>query len=342
MEFTAQHIADLLQSKVVGNPEQRISSWSPLESATEGDLSFLADKQYAHLLPTTKASVVLVSEFLMPKHPKESAALIPVPDARKAVSNLLKDWQASQSRAKQGIHPSAWVDPMAKVHETAWIGPGCMVFEGAEIGAGCQLVAQVFVGAHVHIGLDCLLHPGVRVLHGCRLGQKVILHANVVIGADGFGYSQGEQGPEKIPHAGDVVLEDEVEVGAGSTIDRALLGSTRIGKGCKIDNLVHVAHNVHMGAYCLVAAQTGIAGSAQLGKGCQIGGQVGMIDHIRLADGTQVAAQSGLMKSVTETNSKWWGSPALPANHYKKVLIVLNKLPELEQKIRTIERKVKD
>ncbi len=342
MEFTAQHIANALQSKVVGDPQNSVLGWSPLEQAKDGDLSFLADKQYAHLLSTTKASVVLVSEFLMPENSKEGTSLIPVPDARQAVSELLNAWQASQTKVKQGIHPNAWVDPSAKVHETAWIGPGCMVFEGAEIGAGSQLVAQVFIGAGVRVGQDCLLHPGVKVLDGCSLGQKVILHANVVIGADGFGYNQGKQGPEKIPHVGNVVLEDDVEVGAGSTIDRAMMGSTLIGKGCKLDNLVHVAHNVHIGAYCLVAAQTGIAGSAQLGQGCQIGGQVGMIDHIRLADGTKVAAQSGLMKSVTEINSKWWGSPALPANHYKKVLILINKLPELEQKIRTIERKVND
>jgi UDP-3-O-[3-hydroxymyristoyl] glucosamine N-acyltransferase len=340
MEFTAQHIADLVQSKVVGNPKHRILGWSSLENAQEGDLSFLADRKYAHLLPQSGASVVLVSESLMPENPKGGPTLIPVPDARKAVSSLLKAWQQNQTQAKQGIHPNAWVDPEAKVHSTAWIGPGCMVFEGAEIGPECQLVAQVFVGAHVQIGQACVLHPGVRVLDGCTLGKKVILHANAVVGADGFGYQPSSQGPEKIPHVGNVVLEDEVEVGAGSTIDRAMMGSTRIGRGCKLDNLVHVAHNVQMGAYCLVAAQTGIAGSAQLGNGCQIGGQVGMIDHIRLADGTKVAAQSGLMKSVTEINSNWWGSPALPANHYKKVLVLLNKLPELEQKIRSIERKI--
>lgn len=335
---TVAELCALLQASYQGDGNLVLTGFNGLEEAGPQDLSFLADVNFTPFIYTTHAAAVLVPLDFVPEKPLQTT-LIPVESPRATLAQLLALWQKNAEK-KSGIHPSAVVAADASLGENVWIGPLCVVESGAVLGEGVQLLSQVYVGAGVNIGAHSILHPGVRLLEKTILGQHVILQANVVVGSDGFGYTPTAQGLAKIPHSGGVHIEDEVEIGAGCTIDRAVFGNTRIGKGVKLDNLIQVAHNVSIGAHTVIAAQTGIAGSARIGAYCRIGGQVGISDHAEIPDGSEIGAQAGISGKGKKPGQKWLGSPAIEAQEYKKLFVLQRRLPQLIKKMIILEAEV--
>jgi UDP-3-O-[3-hydroxymyristoyl] glucosamine N-acyltransferase len=335
---TVAELCAILQVSFQGDGNLVLSGFNGLEDAGPQDLSFLEEASFTPLVYTTRAAAVLVPKDFVPKQ-KVTSTLIPVASPRATLAKLLAMWQHIQEK-KAGIHPSAVVASDVSLGENVWIGPLCVVESGAVLEEGVQLLSQVYVGAGVHIGAHSVLHTGVKLLEKTTLGQKVILQANVVVGSDGFGYTPTAEGLAKIPHLGGVIIEDEVEIGAGSTIDRAVFGNTQIGKGVKLDNLIQVAHNVRIGAHTVVAAQTGIAGSARIGAYCRIGGQVGISDHAEVPDGSEIGAQSGWSGKGKKPKQKWLGSPVMDAQEYKKLFVLQRRLPQLMKKMIILEAEV--
>ncbi len=350
MNITVGEIAKMLNAEVEGDPSISISGPSKIEEGQPGMLTFLANPRYEHYVYKTMASAVLVDKNFNPTQPVE-AALIRVDNVYASVGQLLK-WYESQGQnghqvtdgpVSENIHPSA------QVADDVVIGPMCMVGHSAIIGAGCELKGQVFIGHNVKIGARCKFHPGVRIMHDTIIGDDCVFYPNAVVGSDGFGYSKGEHGYEKIPQVGIARIGNKVEIGASSVIDRAVMGETIIEDGVIIDNLVHIAHNVVVGASTAIAAQTGIAGSTKIGKNCIIGGQVGIAGHISIADGTMIQAKSGLSKKITKENSKLFGYPAIEYKSYLKAYAHFKRLPDMDNiltqlldRISQLEEKVKD
>lgn len=335
---TVAELCALLQTSFQGNGDLVLTGCNGLAEAGPQDLSFLADPAYAHLIYSTQAGAVLVSKDFVPEQFVHTT-LIPVESPRAALAHLLSMWE-KETTTQTGVHPSAVVSSDVYLGENVWIGPLCVVESGTRLENGVQLLAQVYVGAGVHIGEKSIVHPGVKILAKAKIGQQVILHANVVIGSDGFGYAPSAEGLSKIPHLGSVVIEDHVEIGAGTTIDRAVFGDTRVGKGVKLDNLIQVAHNVCIGPHTVIAAQTGIAGSTKIGAYCRIGGQVGISDHADIPDGTEIGAQSGWSGKGKKPGQKWLGSPAMEAQEYKKLFVLQRRLPQLIKKMIILEAEV--
>ncbi|MEM8909331.1 MAG: UDP-3-O-(3-hydroxymyristoyl)glucosamine N-acyltransferase, partial [Bacteroidota bacterium] len=254
---------------------------------------------------------------------------------------LLLDRFGQQERQQSGISEEAAIHSSAIIGSDCSVGKFCVIEEGVSIGEGTTLYPQVYLGKNVRIGKRVILHPGVKIYHDCQIGDDCILHANVVIGADGFGFiPQNDGGFQKIPQIGNVLIEDQVEIGANTVIDRATMGSTLIKAGVKLDNLIQVAHNVEIGENTAIAAQAGIAGSTKIGKGCLIGGQVGFVGHIKVADGVKIQAQSGVAAGIETPNTSVYGSPALPYRDYLKSYAIFRQLPELSQKIKELERRL--
>ena len=304
MEITARTIADLLGGEVVGDPAAVVTGPARIEQARKGNVCFLANPKYEHYIYDTQASVLLVNRTFEPKQPVP-ATLVKVDDAYAAVSTLL-DYYA-QLRRDQPRGNRFW----------ARLAPNRSIACSARIGRGTHIAPQVYVGPRVKIGRNCILHPGVRILHDCVIGDNCILHANVVIGDDGFGFAPLEDGSyRKIPQLGNVVLEDNVDIGTGTTIDRATMGSTLIHRGVKIDNLCQIGHNVEIGEDTVMAALSGIAGSAKVGKRCKIGGQSGVNGHVTVPDDTVLAGQSGIIGSVRKPGLTLMGYPALEYGTY--------------------------
>lgn len=333
MEFTASMVAQLLKGTVDGDPETKLNTIAKIEEGREGALSFLANPKYEPYIYTTGSSAVLVRNDFRPS--KEiRTTLIRVADPYQALAQLLAIYEQSQSKPKQGIHPTAVIEPGAVIGSDVYIGAYAYVSDNAVIGDGCSLYPQVFVGDSVTIGKSCTLHPGVKVYRNCVIGNDCILHAGAVIGADGFGFAPvTDANYMKIPQVGNVILEDHVEIGANTCVDRATMGSTIIRQGVKLDNLLQVGHNVEVGENTVIAAQSGVAGSSKVGKNCMIGGQVGISGHLTIANGTKIGAQSGIMGSVTEENSVIFGYPAFESKQYMKSLVYFRKLPELGKKV---------
>jgi UDP-3-O-[3-hydroxymyristoyl] glucosamine N-acyltransferase len=299
MEFTASMVAQLLKGTVDGDPETKLNTIAKIEEGHEGALSFLANPKYEPYIYTTGSSAVLVRNDFSPS--KEiRTTLIRVADPYQALAQLLAIYEQSQTRPKKGIHPTAVIEPGAVIGSDVYIGAYAYVSDNAVIGDGCSLYPHVFVGDSVTIGKSCTLHPGVKIYRKCLIGNDCILHAGAVIGADGFGFAPvTDASYMKIPQVGNVILEDHVEIGANTCVDRATMGSTIIRQGVKLDNLLQVGHNVEIGENTVMAAQCGVAGSSKVGKNCMIGGQVGISGHLTIADGTKIGAQSGIMGSVT-------------------------------------------
>lgn len=340
MEFTASMVAQLLKGTVDGDPETKLNTIAKIEEGREGALSFLANPKYEPYIYTTGSSAVLVRNDFRPS--KEiRTTLIRVADPYQALAQLLAIYEQSQTRPKKGIHPTAVIEPGAVVGSDVYIGAYAYVSENAVIGDGCSLYPHVFIGDSVTIGKSCTLHPGVKIYRKCVIGNDCILHAGAVIGADGFGFAPvTDANYMKIPQVGNVILEDHVEIGANTCIDRATMGSTIIRQGVKLDNLLQVGHNVEIGENTVIAAQCGVAGSSKVGKNCMIGGQVGISGHLTIADGTKIGAQSGIMGSVTEENSVIFGSPAFESKQYMKSLVYFRKLPELGRKVDELGKQV--
>jgi UDP-3-O-[3-hydroxymyristoyl] glucosamine N-acyltransferase len=340
MKFSALQIATMLNGVVEGDQEVAVSGLSKIEEGTPGTLTFLANPKYAPFIYQTKASIAIVSkDFKAEEALPTSLTIIRVEDAYASFAKLLEAYN-QLSKPKPGVHPSAVVSATATIGNDVFIGAFVFVGEYSKIGDGAQLHAGTIVGDKVSIGNNTTLNAGVKVYADCQIGNHCTLHAGVVIGGDGFGFApNSENNYAKVPQIGNVILEDHVEVGANSTIDRATLGSTIIRKGAKIDNLIQIAHNVEIGENTVIAAQTGIAGSTKIGKNCMIGGQVGIVGHITIADGTKIAAQSGVGSDIKEPNTIIQGSPAFSIMDYKKSYVGFRKLPDLIRRIEDLEKK---
>jgi len=326
---------------VEGDPAARVNDVSPIEEGREGTLSFLANPKYEKYLYDTASSIVIVNEDFKPAR-AVAPTLIRVKNAYESFAALLQLYEESKPK-KSGISKLASVDKSAKLGKDPYVGDFTVVSEGAEIGDRVQLYPQVYVGAGVKIGEGTILYPGVKIYEGSEIGPYCVIHAGAIIGADGFGFAPNQENHyQKIPQLGRVILEDHVEVGANTTIDRATMGATILRKGVKLDNLIMIAHNVEVGENTVMAAQTGISGSTKIGSNCMFGGQVGLIGHITIASGVKIAAQSGLTKDVKQEGVVLQGSPAFEFGPYQRCYLLFKKLPELRNQIINLERKLNE
>ena len=337
MEFTAQQIAAFLRGTVEGDPEVKVSNFSKIEEGKPGTLTFLANPKYEHHIYHTEASIVLVNQDFTPTEPIHTT-LIRVENAYTALAQLLNMVEQAKSK-KSGVDSTAFIAPTASVGEDCYIGNMAYIGERVKLGNNCQVYPFAYIGDNVEIGDNTILYPHVTVYHDCRIGQHCILHAGSVIGADGFGFApEGEQ-YKKIPQLGNVVIEDNVEIGANTTIDRAVMDSTIIRQGVKLDNLIQIAHNVEVRENTVMAAQVGIAGSVKVGKHCMFGGQVGLAGHIQIADDVTLGAQAGVISSVKEATTLL-GAPAIQARNFMRSSAIFNRLPELYRTIGQLQREV--
>lgn len=338
--FTAQQIALLVNAKIEGDPNIIVSSFGKIEEAKEGQLTFFANPKYEDFLYTTTASVILLNESFVLKQPIK-ATLLRVADAYSAFAILLNKYQAIQAQQLEGIQQPVYISPSAKIDEKVFIAAFTYIGENVKIGKNVKLFAGVSLGNNVEIDDNTILHAGVKIYEGCKIGKNVIIHAGTVIGGDGFGFAPQANGSyQKIPQIGNVIIEDFVEIGANTTIDRATIGSTIIRTGVKLDNLIQIAHNVEVGNNTVIAAQAGVSGSTKIGKNVMIGGQAGIVGHITVADGSKINGQSGVSKSITEPNQAVTGSPAYDYTAALRSQAVVRKLPELEKRIKELENQL--
>lgn len=337
MVFSASQIALLINGKVDGNPDAAVQSFGKIEEAGEGQLSFLANPKYEEYLYTTKATIVIVNDSLELKQ-TVTATLIKVKDAYSAFAALLGKYQEFRQQQLKGIQQPVYIAATASYADDIYLGAFAYVGEQVKIGSGSKIHPGVFLGDNVTIGNNVTLHPGVKVLHSCQIGNNVTVHAGTVIGSDGFGFAPQADGSfSKVPQIGNVIVEDDVEIGANSTIDRATIGSTIIRKGAKLDNLIQIAHNVEIGSSTVVAAQAGISGSTKVGKGVMIGGQAGIVGHLQIGDGAKINAQSGVSKNL-EPGKAVTGSPAHEYTSALRSQALSRKLPDLERRIKELEQ----
>ncbi|MEO1804888.1 MAG: UDP-3-O-(3-hydroxymyristoyl)glucosamine N-acyltransferase [Bacteroidota bacterium] len=338
MKFRIGQIAAWLGGTVEGDETVEVHTLAKIEEGTPGAITFLANPKYTPFIYQTKASAVIVREDFQPSE-TISAALIRVADPYSAFTQLLEMADQAREANLQGIDPRAHVSASATIGENVYIGPFAFIGEGVTVGAGAKIHPFVFVGERCQIGAQTTIHAHATIYHYCEIGKKCIIHAGAVVGSDGFGFAPQEDGTlKKIPQTGNVVLADEVEIGANATLDRATMGSTQIQQGVKIDNLVQIAHNVTLGPHSAIAAQTGIAGSTRMGAHCMVGGQVGIVGHLEIANRTQIDAQSGVNKSIKQEGRAFRGSPIQPFRQQLKSEVLFRKLEEMSKRIESLER----
>lgn len=341
MQFTAEQIATLLNGKVEGNPEATVSQLAKIEEGAESTLSFLSNPKYEQYLYTTGSSVVIVNEDLVLQR-EVTTTLIRVKDAYSAFSELLKIYNSLRLDRK-GREEQSFVHDSAQIGDEGYIGAFAYISKGVKIGKNVKIYPRVYLGENVVIDDDSILFPGVTVYYDCVIGKNVIIHSGAVIGSDGFGFApQADGSYDKIPQIGNVIVGDNVEIGANTVVDRATMGSTVIKAGVKLDNLIQIAHNVEIGTNTVIAAQSGVSGSTKVGKQVILGGQVGLVGHITIADGTQVQAQSGINRSIKESNGKWGGTPASPFTSQLRSQVVYTRLPELEKRVKELENLISE
>jgi len=337
MQFSAQQIAALLNGTVEGNPSAAVSQLAKIEEATEGSLSFLANPKYEQYLYTTDASIVIVNNDQQLAE-SVKATLIRVENAYTAISVLLEIYNKFKLD-KSGVEDPHFIHPTAKIGKDVYIGAFSYIGPNVKVGDNCKIYPNSYIGDDAILGDNVTLFSGVKVYFDSKLGNNVIIHSGAVIGSDGFGFAPTADGSyKKISQIGNVVIEDDVEVGSNTTIDRATMGSTIIRKGVKLDNLVQIAHNVEIGINTVIAAQTGVSGSTKIGERVILGGQVGVVGHINVPNGTQMQAQSGLSRSIKEENQKWAGSPASTYSSHMRSQVALTRLPELEKRVLELEK----
>ena len=340
MKINAERIALLINGKVEGDKKAEVSSFGKIEEAKPGQLAFLANPKYEEYLYTTKASVIIINEAYELKQPL-IATLIRVEDAYLAFASLLQKYQALMQEQLTGIQQPSFIDASASLGKNVFIGAFTYVGENVVIGDNVKLYPGVYIGNDVKISDDTIIHPGVKIYFNCVIGNHVIIHAGTVIGSDGFGFAPQDDGSyKKVPQIGNVVIEDNVEIGSNTTIDRATVGSTTIRSGTKLDNLIQIAHNVEVGDNTVIAAQAGVSGSTKLGKNNMIGGQAGIVGHLQLADGVRVNAQSGVTKSISQKNAAVTGSPAFDYTSALRSQALTRNLPQLEKRIAELEKLV--
>lgn len=341
MEFSAAQIAQLVDGRIHGDESAVVSGLSKIEEGQPRTLTFLANMKYEEFIYETGASIAIVNvDFEPRKELPSSLTLIKVPDAYACFAKLLEHY--NQLNKKQpGISERAVIADSASLANDVYIGPGAVIENGASIGEGAVIYPNSFVGENVKIGKNTTVHPNVTIYHNCEVGDNCIIHAGAVIGADGFGFAPDENGNfSKVPQIGNVILENDVEIGANATIDRATMGSTILRSGVKIDNLVQIAHNVEIGKNSAFAAQVGIAGSTKVGERVWAGGQAGISGHIKIADDTKIVSQSGIAGSVKKSGQTLMGAPAYDMQEYKKAYFGFRKLPYILKKLRELEDKI--
>lgn len=327
MKFTAKQIAELLQGEVVGNADATVETFAKIEEGIEGALSFLANPKYEHYLYDTKSTVVLVNHDFQPQQ-KVTTTLVRVENAYEAIAKLLNFYEQAMAK-RTGIHPTACIAESAVVGEDCYIGPYAYIGENVVVGKGSQIYAHVVIEERAKVGEGCIFYPSVSVYHDCVIGNRVILHSGCVIGADGFGFAPSAQGYEKIPQIGIVTIEDDVEIGANTCVDRSTMGSTYIRQGVKLDNLVQIAHNCEVGSHTVMSAQVGVAGSTKIGQWCMMGGQVGVAGHAVIGDKVYCGAQAGIAGSIKKGHVTIQGSPAIDAKNFARSSAVFKNLPEM-------------
>jgi UDP-3-O-[3-hydroxymyristoyl] glucosamine N-acyltransferase len=343
MQFTALQIATLIKGKIQGDPEAKVSHVSKIEEAVDGSLTFIANPKYEDYLYTTKASIIIVNETLV-LNKEVKPTLIRVKDAYSGFAFLLEKYNEIISRSgKNGIEQPSYISKTASIGKDVYVGAFSYIGDNVILGDNVRVYPGCYIGNNVVINEESTLYAGVKIYDGCSLGSRVVIHSGTVIGGDGFGFAPQRDGTyKKVPQIGNVIIEDDVEIGANTTVDRATMGSTCIKKGVKLDNLIQVAHNVEVGENTVIAAQTGISGSTKVGRNSIIGGQVGIVGHIHLADGTRINAQSGLSKSVTTPNTVLNGSPAFEYKSSLKSQAIFRNLPELHQRLLKLEETIEE
>jgi UDP-3-O-[3-hydroxymyristoyl] glucosamine N-acyltransferase len=341
MQFSAAQIAMLIGGRVEGTPDISVDSFGKIEEAKQGQLAFLANPKYEDYLYTTGASIIIINETQELKTPL-SATLIRVADAYSAFATLLAKYQTMVTQQMTGIQEPVYIAKTARLGEQVFVGAFAYIGENVVVGNNVKIFPNSYIGDNVKIGDNVMLHPGVKIYHDCVVGKNVTIHAGSVIGSDGFGFAPQEDGTyKKVPQIGNVVLEDNVEVGANVTIDRATMGSTVIRTGAKLDNLIQIAHNVEVGTNTVIAAQAGVSGSTKIGNNVRIGGQAGIVGHISIADGSLINAQSGVSKSIKTPNSLVTGSPAHDYTSTLRSQAVFRNLPILEKRITELENTIR-
>ena len=339
MEFTAAQISGYIDGEIIGNQDAKITGVSPIENGQEGFLSFIAQDRFSEYLQKTDCSVLIVSKKLITEKSYKPTIIV-VEDAYLAFQVLMNLYNEMQSR-ESGIEEGSHIHTSATLGENNFIGAFSYISENSKIGDDTQIFPQVYIGKNVKIGKNCVLNSGVKVYDYCIIGDNCIIHANTVIGSDGFGFQPTKDGYKKIPQLGNVIIEDDVEIGSNCTIDRGTLGSTIIGKGTKIDNLIQIAHNVKLGEHNVIAAQAGIAGSTVLGNWNMIGGQVGIVGHLTIGNEVKVQAQSGIISNVKDKEILY-GSPAIGAGDFRRNYVHFRNLTDIVRRLNSLEKNSKN
>lgn len=340
MKFTAAQIADVLEGKVIGNENIEVSGLSKIDDGQAETLSFLANPKYTKYVYTTKASIIIVNEGFVAEK-EVPCTLIEVKNAYVAFSTLL-DMYKEATTQKSGISSQAFIAESAIIGKNVYIGEYAVISENCIIGEGSKIYPQAFIGDNSKLGNDCTLYAGAKIYNDCIIGDSCTFHSGVIIGSDGFGFApQDDKNYKKVAQIGNVIIEDFVEVGSNTTVDRATLGSTVIRKGVKLDNLIQIAHNVEIGENTVIAAQTGVSGSTRIGKNCMIGGQVGITGHLVIGDGVMIAAQSGVSSNVKD-GKVIQGSPAYDIAPYRKSYVYYKRLPDIVKRIDELEKQLKN
>ena len=340
MQFTAQQIALLVSGTIQGTPDTTVTSFGKIEEAEAGQLSFLANPKYEEYLYTTKASLVIVNENLQLQK-NITATLVRVKDAYSAFATLLTTYQNVKAQQKKGIETPSHIASSATLGTDVFVGAFAYIGEKVSIGNNSKIFPGAYIAENVSIGINTTIHAGVKIYEDCLIGNDVIIHAGTVIGSDGFGFAPQPDGSyQKVPQIGNVIIEDQVEIGANTTIDRATMGSTIIKKGVKLDNLIQIAHNVEIGSQTVIAAQTGISGSTKLGQKIMIGGQAGIAGHLTIANGVKIAGGAGVTKNLDGEGKSYAGFPAEDAKQSLKAQVYTRQLPELEKRVKELEKLV--
>src|SRR5678816_4470974 len=338
MTFSALQIAALINGKTEGDANISVNSFRKIEEAVDGQLAFLANPKYEEYLYSTKASVIIINDTLELKQPV-TATLIRVPDAYTAFAKLLSTYQQMMQQQLNGVQQPVYISASASYGENVFIGAFAYLGDNVKVGNNTKIHPNAYLGNNVKIGDNSIIHPGVKIYHDCLIGNNVIVHAGTVIGSDGFGFAPQADGSfKKVPQIGNVIIEDNVEIGANATIDRATIGSTLIMEGAKLDNLIQIAHNVEVGHHTVVAAQAGVSGSTKIGNNVMIGGQAGIVGHLVIADGAKINAQSGVSKSIKTPNTAVTGSPAYDYTSALRSQAISRNLPELEKRVKDLEQ----
>ena len=338
MEFSAKQIAEFIHGKIEGDENATVNTFAKIEEGKKGAISFLSNPKYTHYLYDTESSVVLVDEALELTR-QTKATLIRVSNAYESVAKLLQLYESMKPK-KQGIDSMAFVSSTAKIGEGCYVGAFAYIGDNVEIGDNCQIYPHATIYDNTKIGNNCIIYPNASIYHDCRIGNNVTLHSGCVIGADGFGFAPSQDGYDKIPQIGIVTLEDNVEIGANTCVDRSTMGSTYIRNGVKLDNLIQIAHNVEVGKNTVMAAQVGVAGSTKVGEWCMFGGQVGMAGHITIADRTNVGAQAGIPGNVRKPDTTILGTPAYDAKGFMRSSAIFRKLPDMYAQLNNLQQEI--